>query len=69
MCGIVGLFCKSPELEPQLGEYLSAMLVQMDSRGPDSAGVAVYRDAAPGGLGQALPLFRRPRPGLGRDLR
>ena len=22
MCGIVGLFCKSPELEPRLGEYL-----------------------------------------------
>ena len=49
MCGIVGLFCKSPELEPRLGEYLSAMLVQMDERGPDSAGVAVYRDPAPDG--------------------
>ncbi|HXY80004.1 MAG TPA: hypothetical protein VEH55_01430 [Gaiellaceae bacterium] len=49
MCGIVGLFCKSPELEPRLGEYLSAMLVQMDDRGPDSAGVAVYRDPAPEG--------------------
>jgi glutamate synthase domain-containing protein 1 len=49
MCGIVGLFCKSPELEPRLGEHLSAMLVQMDERGPDSAGVAVYRDPAPDG--------------------
>ncbi len=49
MCGIVGLFCKSPELEPRLGEYLSAMLVEMDARGPDSAGVAVYRDPAPDG--------------------
>src|SRR5712691_6125258 len=49
MCGIVGLFCKSAELEPQLGEYLSAMLVQMDERGPDSAGVAIYREAAPPG--------------------
>jgi glutamate synthase domain-containing protein 1 len=47
MCGIVGLFCKSPELEPQLGTHLSAMLAQMDERGPDSAGVAVYRDPAP----------------------
>jgi methylamine---glutamate N-methyltransferase subunit A len=45
MCGIVGLFCKSPDLEPRLGEYLGAMLAQMDDRGPDSAGVAVYRDA------------------------
>ena len=50
MCGIVGLFCKSTELERRLGEYLSAMLVQMDERGPDSAGVAVYRDPAPPGL-------------------
>src|SRR5437764_10507959 len=49
MCGIVGLFCKNPELEPRLGEYLSAMLVQMDERGPDSAGVAVYRDPGPSG--------------------
>jgi glutamate synthase domain-containing protein 1 len=49
MCGIVGLYCKSPELEPRLGEYLSAMLAQMNDRGPDSAGVAVYRDPAPEG--------------------
>src|SRR5947209_5288073 len=50
MCGIVGLFCKSAELEPRLGEYLSAMLVQMSDRGPDSAGVAVYREPAPAGF-------------------
>jgi amidophosphoribosyltransferase len=49
MCGIVGLYCKSPELEPRLGEYLAAMLVQMSDRGPDSAGVAVYRNPAPEG--------------------
>src|SRR5436853_2098483 len=49
MCGIVGLFCKSPELEPRLGEYLSAMLVEMSDRGPDSAGVALYRDPARAG--------------------
>jgi len=49
MCGIVGLYCKSPDLEPRLGSYLSAMLVQMDDRGPDSAGVAVYRVPAPVG--------------------
>ena len=47
MCGIVGLYCKSPELEQRLGGYLAAMLVQMRRRGPDSAGVAVYRDPAP----------------------
>jgi len=50
MCGIVGLYCKSPELEPRLGELLSAMLVQLSDRGPDSAGVAFYRDPAPAGF-------------------
>jgi methylamine---glutamate N-methyltransferase subunit A len=50
MCGIVGLFCKNPDLEPRLGELLSAMLVEMDARGPDSAGVAVYRNPAPDGM-------------------
>ena len=49
MCGIVGLFCKSNELEGRLGGYLGEMLAQMDDRGPDSAGVAVYRDPAPPG--------------------
>jgi glutamate synthase domain-containing protein 1 len=44
MCGIVGLFAKSPEVEERLGEHLAAMLTQMSDRGPDSAGVAVYRD-------------------------
>jgi len=49
MCGIVGLFCKSTELESQLGRYVGEMLVQMDDRGPDSAGVAIYRDPVPAG--------------------
>jgi glutamate synthase domain-containing protein 1 len=49
MCGIVGLFAKAPEVEAQLGEHLAAMLAQMSARGPDSAGVAVYRDPAPAG--------------------
>jgi len=49
MCGIVGLFAKAPEIEERLGEHLGAMLVQMSSRGPDSAGVAIYRDPAPSG--------------------
>ena len=44
MCGIVGLFAKSPAIEDRLGEHLAAMLRQMNDRGPDSAGVAVYRD-------------------------
>ncbi len=44
MCGIVGLFAKSAGIEERLGEHLQAMLVQMSDRGPDSAGVAIYRD-------------------------
>ena len=35
MCGIVGLFAKSPEIEARLGVHLAAMLEQMSSRGPD----------------------------------
>jgi glutamate synthase domain-containing protein 1 len=49
MCGIVGLYAKAPELEQELGSHLAAMLVQMSDRGPDSAGVAVYREPAPPG--------------------
>ena len=49
MCGIVGLFAKSAEIEERLGDHLAAMLAQMSDRGPDSAGVAVYRDPAPPG--------------------
>jgi methylamine---glutamate N-methyltransferase subunit A len=47
MCGIVGLFSKSLGVSEQLGAHLSAMLVELSDRGPDSAGVALYRDPAP----------------------
>src|SRR5262249_2087807 len=50
MCGIVGLFCKSSELEPRLGEHLAAMLGQMDDRGPDRARVGGDRDPARDGF-------------------
>ncbi len=49
MCGIAGLFSKSSTVEETLGEHLSAMLAQLAERGPDSAGVAFYRDPAPAG--------------------
>ncbi len=49
MCGIAGLFTKSPLVEARLGGLLSGMLTQLSDRGPDSAGVAVYRDPAPNG--------------------
>lgn len=48
MCGIVGLFLKDRTLEPALGELTAGMLVTMCDRGPDSAGFAVYGEAAPG---------------------
>jgi glutamate synthase domain-containing protein 1 len=56
MCGIVGLFAKGADVEARLGEHLAAMLEQMSDRGPDSAGVAVYRDPAPLGSSK-LTLF------------
>jgi len=49
MCGIVGLFIKNPEIEKNLGKYLSKMLIEMTERGPDSTGVAIYRDAVGSG--------------------
>jgi glutamate synthase domain-containing protein 1 len=71
MCGIVGLFAKSAEVEATLGVHLAAMLEQMSDRGPDSAGVAVYRDPAPPGSSK-LTLFsadaREPWDEVGRGL-
>lgn len=49
MCGIVGLFAKTAAVEKRLGELLSEMLIEMTDRGPDSAGVAFYRDPVEGG--------------------
>ena len=49
MCGIVGLYAKNTELRPRLGELVSPMLVELGDRGPDSAGLAVYRSPAGAG--------------------
>jgi glutamate synthase domain-containing protein 1 len=49
MCGIVGIFSKSPAIGERLGAHLGRMLVEMSGRGPDSAGIAVYRDPLPAG--------------------
>ncbi|HSC03434.1 MAG TPA: hypothetical protein VLC49_08950, partial [Solirubrobacteraceae bacterium] len=49
MCGIAGLYTKSAALREQLGALLADMLEQLSDRGPDSAGVAFYRDPAPAG--------------------
>lgn len=49
MCGIVGLYLKNEALYPKLGELFKPMLIEMTSRGPDSAGVAIYRNPVPDG--------------------
>ena len=50
MCGIVGLHLKDDTLMSRLGELLTPMLVSLTSRGPDSAGIALYDDDVPEGL-------------------
>jgi glutamate synthase domain-containing protein 1 len=47
MCGIAGLYSKTPAFQARLGSDLAKMLEQLSFRGPDSAGVAFYRDPAP----------------------
>ena len=56
MCGIVGLYLKTAELEPELGRLTALMLHEMSSRGPDSAGFAVY--AAGNGVAKVSALAR-----------
>jgi methylamine---glutamate N-methyltransferase subunit A len=46
MCGIVGLYLKNPKLKLKLGKMFKPMLIEMTNRGPDSAGVAIYRNPA-----------------------
>jgi amidophosphoribosyltransferase len=43
MCGIAGFYAKTPAAQERLGDCMAAMLSQLGGRGPDSAGVAVYR--------------------------
>jgi glutamate synthase domain-containing protein 1 len=65
MCGIAGLFSKSLELSEGLGGNLAEMLLQLSDRGPDSAGVAFYRDPAPAGSCKVSLL--EPAPGYDWD--
>jgi methylamine---glutamate N-methyltransferase subunit A len=65
MCGIAGLFSKSLELSEGLGGHLGEMLLQLSDRGPDSAGVAFYRDPAPAGSCKVSLL--EPAPGYDWD--
>jgi glutamate synthase domain-containing protein 1 len=50
MCGIAGLYFKTPALGAELGAQLSKMLEQLSFRGPDSAGAAFYRAPAADGF-------------------
>ena len=45
MCGIVGIYLKTAKFEKNLGKMLSGMLNNMESRGPDSAGFAIYKNS------------------------
>lgn len=47
MCGIVGLLVKNPAMRSQLGELMVPILEEMASRGPESAGLAVFTDRLP----------------------
>lgn len=62
MCGIVGLHLRSLEYERCLGEWMVPMLDALTVRGPDSTGVAVYRDDAPSGCLKFS--LRAPEPGF-----
>lgn len=50
VCGIVGLHLKKDSLHEHLGAFLTPMLTAMTSRGPDSAGIAIYDDDLSDGL-------------------
>ncbi|MBV9735391.1 MAG: glutamine amidotransferase family protein [Acidisphaera sp.] len=58
MCGITGLFLKNPERRGELGRLTAGMLTTLSDRGPDSAGFAVYGEAAPDALKLTLRLPR-----------
>ena len=62
MCGIVGLYLKNRALEGQLGHLFTPMLIEMTNRGPDSAGVAIYRD--PVGEGEIKVTLAHADPGF-----
>jgi len=49
VCGIVGLLIKRIELRQQLGTLICPMISCMGTRGPDSAGLAVFQEPLPSG--------------------
>src|SRR5712691_1433021 len=65
MCGIAGLQLRNPDLRPRLGELVVPMLGMLAGRGPDSTGVAIYRDDVP--PGRVKYSLRAPRDGYDWD--
>jgi amidophosphoribosyltransferase len=49
VCGIAGVHLKDRALEPELGAMLVPIIEALNSRGPDSAGIAVYDRSLPAG--------------------
>jgi amidophosphoribosyltransferase len=64
MCGIAGFFAKTAAAQHRLGTCMADMLEQLAGRGPDSAGIAVYREPLPAG---ATKLSLLDPSGTGRD--
>ncbi len=62
MCGIVGFLARRESHSRKLGEFVTPMLDCMSTRGPDSAGLAVFREP----LGDQSRRFglRADRPGF-----
>ncbi|MFP6752720.1 MAG: hypothetical protein VB855_13655, partial [Pirellulaceae bacterium] len=42
MCGIIGLLARTDEVRARLGELVTPMITCMGTRGPDSAGLAIF---------------------------
>ena len=71
MCGIVGLYLKDSSLQADLGRSVVAMLGEMRERGPDSSGIAIYRQPAPDGYEKITLQTADPAPdwpGLGEKI-
>jgi amidophosphoribosyltransferase len=45
MCGVAGIFAKTPEARTRLGNDLATMMERLHRRGPDSCGFAIYDGA------------------------
>ena len=44
MCGIAGIFLIDQSLNSSLGHLVTKMLEPLSDRGPDSAGIAIYKE-------------------------